>query len=103
MTTEDAGYNLVMPFVIVKSNGGPYDDAAFVAGANCGQLMAELKTLAAHRAVPPQRWMRLELLPQIDLIAMRYGYKLRLSEIDEASGFQLVGFDLADPAPKETL
>jgi hypothetical protein len=99
--TDQPGYDLVMPFVIVKSNGGPYDDAAFAAGANCGQLMKELQALAAHRAIPHQRWMRPELLPQIDLIAMQYGYELRLKEIDDASGFQLVGFDLADPATEE--
>lgn len=100
--THDASYDLVMPFVIVKSNGGPYDDTAFVAGANCGQFMAELQTLAAHRAIPHQRWMRPELLPQIDLIAMHYGYELRPNEIDEASGYQLVAFDLADPTTLET-
>ncbi len=100
--SDDTEYGLVMPFVIVKSNGGIYDDAAFVAGASCGQLMAELETLAAHRATPSQRYMRPELLPQIDLIAMRYGYKLRPQEIDDASGYQLVGFDLADTAPEET-
>lgn len=99
--TDDAEYDLVMPFVIVKSNGGPYDDAAFVAGANCGQLMAELQGLAAHRAIPHQRWMRPELLPQVDLIAMQHGYELRLKEIDDASGYQLVDFDLADPTTEE--
>lgn len=95
MSAEEAEYNLVMPFVIVKSNGGPYDDAAFVAGANCGQLMAELQALAAHRAIPHPRYARPEHLPQYDLIAMRHGYVLRPGDVDEASGFQLVGFELA--------
>jgi len=99
--SDEADYNLVMPFVIVKSNGGPYDDAAFVAGINCGQLMAELQALAAHQAIPHQRWMRPELMPQIDLIAMQHGYELRLKEIDDASGYQLVDFDLADPTNEE--
>ncbi|WP_228981430.1 hypothetical protein [Streptomyces sp. DH12] len=92
--THEPDAQLVMPFVIVQSNGGPYDDAAFVAGATCGQLIAELAALAEHGATPQPRYVRPEYLPQIDLIAMRYGYVLRPGEVDDASGYQWVDFTL---------
>jgi len=100
--TDRPDYELVMPFVIVKSQGGIYDDAAFVAGANCGQFMTELQALAAHRALPHPRYVRPEVLPQYDLIAMRYGYQLRHEDLDEASGYQRISFDLDDISPQET-
>jgi len=86
---------LSMPFVIVTSNGGPYDDAAFVAGATCGHLIAELEAVSQHGAVPRDRYVRTEYLPQVDLIAMRYGYLLQLGEVDDASGHQHVSFKKA--------
>lgn len=92
---EDGHYELVMPFVLAKSNGGPFDDAAFVAGMTCGALDQELAMTAALHTLPCERYVGLPLMKQVDLIAMRHGYTLKPGEVDEASGWQHVGFDWA--------
>lgn len=92
MTDNEGTYELVMPFVLTRSEGGPYDDAAFSAGMTCGQLWTELMILAKHGATPRPRYVQPEHVPQIDLIAMHYGYTLKPGEIDEASGWQRVDF-----------
>lgn len=92
MTDNEGTYQLVMPFVLTKSEGGPYDDAAFAAGMTCGQLWTELMVLTQHGATPRPRYVQPEYVPQIDLIAMHYGYTLKPGPIDEASGWQWVGF-----------
>jgi hypothetical protein len=73
----EASYSLEMPFVACRSQGGAYDDDAFVAGWRLGTLYRELSTLfisagvcggeAIHRAV-----IRPAEVAQVDLIAMRY-------------------------------
>lgn len=35
---HEADFGLVMPFVVVVSHGGPYEDAAFAAGWECGRI-----------------------------------------------------------------
>ncbi|WP_030186093.1 hypothetical protein [Streptomyces capuensis] len=92
MADEDATYELVMPFVLCQSNGGPYDDEAFAAGMACGQLWTELRVLQAHGATPRPRYVQPEHVPQLDLIAMHYGYTLKPGTIDEPSGFQRIDF-----------
>lgn len=94
----EAEYTSVMPFVLCKTNGGPYDDSAFVAGATCGALDEELRILALSRATPRERYINAAYLPQVDLIAMQHGYTTSLGELDEASGWQIVTFDLGSSA-----
>lgn len=94
--TDQPEYELVVPFVIVKSQGGPFDDDAFVAGATTGALYQELEACAVIKAIPRARYIHTLLLPQVDLIAMRHGYQLRYEDLDEASGYQHISFDLAD-------
>lgn len=60
-------FDLVMPFVLVKSAGGPYDDDAFVSGYR-------LATIAATIAPSGASWRGYVTpadLPQLDLIAMK--------------------------------
>lgn len=79
-TFEEDGveYGLVMPFVVVKSKGGPYDDDSFVAGWRAGVID---KQLEAHDspAVDGESPISVEtaLLPQLDLIAMSHGYHMK--------------------------
>jgi hypothetical protein len=70
---EEEEMNLVMPLIIVASNGGPYDDEAFVAGMNLQQLWSVLD--AKPRSY--QQFVRSSLIPQIDLLAMHFGYRMR--------------------------
>lgn len=80
----DEGYELVMPFVLAESNGGPYDDEAFTIGYECGFLDGFLKnggmeqgTITVHRVS----------IPQLDLIAMRHGYSIEEQEAETEDGF----------------
>lgn len=70
---EEDGMELVMPLVVVVSNGGPYDDASFVAGMNLQQLWGELET---RKPITHQQFVRSTLIPQIDLLAMHLGYRM---------------------------
>lgn len=91
-TPEPADRELFMPFVLCKSQGGPFDDTAFVAGATCGALTEELRMLRLSGATPRERYIDVRHLPQVDLIAMAYGYTTTLGDLDEASGWQVVTF-----------
>lgn len=71
---EGEGMELVLPFVLVASVGGPYDDDAFAAGWQCGDID---RTLAqVPDTVDRLHWpvFRTALHRQVDLIAMRYGF-----------------------------
>jgi hypothetical protein len=89
--SED-GFELVMPFVLVKSNGGPYDDEAFDAGMACGQLWVELVALSPHEALPRPRYVPPEYVHQMDLIAMHFEYTLKRGETDKESGLVRIDF-----------
>ncbi|MDR3082425.1 MAG: hypothetical protein LBV60_16115 [Streptomyces sp.] len=88
----DGEYELTVPFVLVKSNGGPYDDEAFDAGMACGHLWAELWQLSTHEALPRPRYVHPDHVRQFDLIAMHYGYTIKPGALDEASGYQRIDF-----------
>lgn len=107
---EEGQFGLVMPFVVVKSKDGPYDDDAYVAGYEAGRLDARLEALPAG----PVMWMietpfRTDNVPQLDLIAMQHGFKMEnLSEDTEDWQFPewtMVSFrrdaELAGPAGVE--
>lgn len=77
--SDGAGFELAMPFVAVESNGGPYPDAAFGAGFMMGRVDACLEVSASvgRTQYPPADGHILvvrNLLPQLDLIAMRHGF-----------------------------
>lgn len=76
-TFEEDGieYGLVMPFVVVSSTGGPYDDDAFAAGWHCAQID---EALAAGRMGDVANIsVRTAILPQLDLIALRRGATMK--------------------------
>lgn len=66
---------LVLPFTITRSHGGPHDDAAFAAGWRLATIAAELATMHEHDTCT-ELVLRTEL-PQLDLIAMHHGAHLR--------------------------
>ncbi|WP_304452881.1 hypothetical protein [Nocardiopsis sp. YSL2] len=90
---SNSEYTLLVPFVLVTSQGGPFNDAAFVAGATCGALMEELRVLRLTCATPRERYIDDRLLPQVDLIAMNHGYTVIRGALDEASGWRAVSFE----------
>ena len=72
MADHPDGYGLVMPFVCVTSKGGPYDDAAFVAGARYGQDAAAIEAAG----VEWDGYVYPEMVPQYDLLAMHHGFTM---------------------------
>jgi hypothetical protein len=90
---REATHELVMPFVVCKTQGGPYDDEAFVGGVWFGQFDSLLHTAAKvgcdvtpHVAVPSP------LVPQLDLLAMNHGYQLVAEEYEEDPAHSFVSF-----------
>lgn len=76
MSGEDEGYEIVLPFVVVASQGGRFDDASFVAGFHTGQVMAMAGALASLEGSPVgsiEATVPAELLHQLDLVAMHHG------------------------------
>lgn len=83
MSDEDhreTEYGMVMPFLPVRSKGGPHNDDAFVAGYEMGLLDAELE--AAHYSVY-EKTIHEGNAAQADLIAMRRGF---IAEFGEPQG-----------------
>lgn len=71
---ETDGWGLVMPFVACRSHGGPYDDDAFVAGFQVGQINRALAAIAALEGDGLTAMVRADLAAQLDLIAMQHGF-----------------------------
>jgi hypothetical protein len=73
MTTEEneAEFGLVMPFVVVESQGGPFDDMAYVCGYEACAIDAELQ-YARPKLI--EKYVHTENVAQVDLIAMQHGY-----------------------------
>lgn len=83
--SDDSGnpMELVMPFVVTASHGGPFEDTAFVAGYQAGSIDARLAVLAAAEAHSLKVTVHTTLLSQLDLIAMRHGYRVEHDPSDE--------------------
>jgi len=71
---EQDGYELVLPFVVCASVGGPYEDQAFVAGYQAGQVDRALATVAAVGGLGLKVTVYAALAKQLDLIAMKHGF-----------------------------
>lgn len=83
MDEEEPAYELVMPFVVCQTQGGPYDDEAFVAGWILGALDVRLEQLAADRR-PLTISVRAASLPQVELLAMKHGYLTAVEPYEDA-------------------
>lgn len=85
---EDAdgeGYELLMPFVVTKSHGGPWDDESFVAGWELRRLdavLSQAEGIDFTRALTIIAQIRTDGVPQAELIAMKYGFTLEAGEVD---------------------
>lgn len=98
---DDSGgsveYGLVMPFVVCRTNGGPYDDQSFVAGYQVAAIDSALVVAAAIGAsvIPVAQCVYRPLLPQLDLVGMRHGYRMRSHDVtagDDAETWSTVEF-----------
>jgi hypothetical protein len=73
MSTDETEYGLVMPFLPVKSKGGPHDDDAYVAGYEMGLMSARLESVGDW-VVNCAFTIHAENAVQADLVAMRHGF-----------------------------
>jgi hypothetical protein len=83
MDDQDKRLDLVMPFVVCKSNGGPFDDEAFVAGCNFSKIEAFLRIMVLFGVTDFTEWVDPKLIPQLDLLAMNLGFKLDTAKVSE--------------------
>lgn len=81
-TPEPDGYALVLPFVVVASQGGPFDDAAFTAGWHCGEIDRRLATITEAGGTRYEATVQTATVPQLDLIAMRHGWTLASDPVE---------------------
>ncbi len=77
---ENDHYELLYPFVACASQGGPYDDDAFVAGVQVGRLDRSLELAAAAGADRLSATVYTTLVPQLELAAMARGWPIVLAE-----------------------
>lgn len=82
---HDAEFGLVLPFVACESAGGPYEDQAFVAGFQAGQLASAMEALRPGQSVEATVVAPLER--QVDLIAMwqRCRVEFRVVPVDDGT------------------
>ncbi len=71
--TNEAECEAVLPFTLCRSNGGPYDDDAFLSGWRLGVLDATLAALGVSALADSIRPVE---YAQADLIAMARGYTM---------------------------
>lgn len=93
---EPAEYGLVMPFVAVTSKGGIYDDDAYTAGWEMGQLYTRLERrgdavlrVTIHSANAEQA----------DLVAMRHGYRCDVERSEECPDWTFATFTRGEAPP----
>ena len=73
-TDHEHEYELVMPFVLCESQGGPHDDSAFVSGWRLGHLDAVLSAVrGTGTSVIVMEMIEEREREQADLLAMRHG------------------------------
>lgn len=74
MTDDDP---VIVPFVVVASVGGMYQDDSFFAGYEIGRLEADLDHARATGHFPAPRWLKEPLTHQADLAAMARNFVMR--------------------------
>ena len=76
-------YELAMPFVICKSNGGTYEDQPFVAGWRLGALDARMGVATTIDSLPQPTFVQAADIPQVELLAMKHGYLMTTDDSDD--------------------
>jgi len=73
--------DIVIPFVATVPYGGTYDLASFEAG----YLVAQIEHALSNDVVRYQAPIRAALIRQVDVLAMRYGYRLETRPLNPTS------------------
>ena len=81
--SDDVTYELSMPFVVVTSVGGPYDDDAYAAGWEAKTIQIQLVGLAEQSGpLIMVASVLIENQSQIDLVAMQEGWTVTFEYAD---------------------
>jgi hypothetical protein len=88
----ETGYELLYPFIVCKTHGGPYDDDTFVAGVQVGWVDRTLATAAALGITPVAFTARTVLLKQLELVGMAHDFPVMEMEDTDIHEWTLVTF-----------
>jgi len=90
---EEPTWGLVVPFTACTSKGGPYEDQAFVAGFQCGEIDKALTVIAAAGGERATFTVRTPLVPQLELLAMNRGFPVMAAiVVEDYPEWTVVGF-----------
>lgn len=87
---HEEGYGLVMPFVVCKTNDGPYDDESYACGWEMAVLDERLKIAKAANAVIHSVMIHAGNLPQLELVLMKFG--ILRGEVEGDDDPEMVGW-----------
>lgn len=90
--SDSADFSLAMPFVVVASVGGPYEDVAYTAGFEAGIVYAMLRPRTNERY---EQTMRTDNLRQIHHVAMQHGYVMTHEPHPDVPEWSTVVFERA--------
>lgn len=83
---DNEQYEMIMPLVGCRSNGGHYDDESFVAGIRYGEWASLLKLSPySHKNYEPPH-----LVSSLEMLAMKEGYTMTVSDPTEDGEWVLV-------------
>ncbi len=92
---DDAHLELVMPFIVCETNGGPFEDQAYCAGWEAGVIDCKLMALSAFGQSATDLLCVEANWPQVSLILMKHGWNVDESSMSIADGWvsvKVVGF-----------
>lgn len=82
---EPAEFGLLFPFIVCASQGGPYDDDAFVAGVQMGRIDQALQVAAQTGADRLRFTVATRLVRQLELVGMARGFPVMQAQPVEAT------------------
>jgi hypothetical protein len=80
MADHEHEHELMVPFVVCQSQGGPFEDHAFVNGCRYTELRHRV---SIWRPLALVSFENPDLRPQLELLAMEFGYELTTEPHDE--------------------
>jgi hypothetical protein len=93
-------YEIVVPFKVCISAGGPYDDEAFVAGFQAGQIDQALQAAATMHAAEVRFTVYTTLVKQLELIGMSRGFAaVQVEECDGLPEWSFISFSAGAERP----
>ncbi len=97
---EEDGYSLAVPFIACNSQGGPYDDNAFVAGFQCGEIDRALKAIEAAGGNSAEFTVYTPLVKQVELLGMNRGFPVMTADtFDDTPEWTHVRFSASKEQP----